>query len=1210
MPEMMNSNLKLAAALWAAACTGLALDNSVVIREAGGEAQTNRPVTVSRVFAEGEIAQCAQAYVNDVGVTTQTDVRTRWTDGSLRHALVTFRIPSLGANSSVKVDFRNTAACNNTGVLTLSQILAAGWDAEMEASSDGVVHTVSAKMMLASIGSISSNLENLKARYLLRGPLVTQVLIEDRDPASRAFDFGWEFDPAGNTWKSPASAQFRSVHPLFVVTLYPDTPSAGQYAVRVEYIARHAWMDRMQTQYYALTLRGAGGEPLYSLANWRAIPKSAWRVTRWVANEPGSILVDYNLPYLIYSKATPSFDLTLTPSSTYMDYDLGVFTGRVGVNGEASFCSVTDTYCMLWYKGMGTAGGRKDIGLTPGWYVSYLRSMAHPAVPLGKKLEAYEKFLVGLGNAAAAFPFHYQEHLTDRCYVRPDSETPNKFASAGACTANAAGLPLSITARPTFVSRRNNNEETAYSVSAPEDRIAYACTSTTSPCQVPTSSSSNVNANMMGWESENDLGHLPDWFYIPYLITGDYFYLEEMQFAATFYMSIKVPLTASGINARDLEKGLQNQHNNPRASAWWMRTAVHAAVMTPDGTAAKAYLLQKIRNNIALREGTANLTTGYYYNDPVRGPIWTRGRNVIAGGKDNPLGFQDLNQPDICNQTINEGLKRNTCNGASGFMHYYFVHAFGRIAELLPEARPVGEYTTRIASAQASSAGYPPHMAAEFHHAVMGADNSAYLTSWAGVASWAATRCYLANAISASSSTAKCYSIGDALNLQSGRFLKIGNEIVRYSGTAARSAYNIVVNPADDTVTVSGSEAHGYAPGYGLSFTGSSRTVSLADTGTGTLTTSVAHGYPETHGVRFTVSGGTLPAPLMANTTYYVVNSSSSSFQVSSTRGGAPVSLTSSGSGTITVTGQPTSYFVLSPSTGSFQLSTSPGGAPIDFRYDQTIALPTVTYDCNNGCLWTVSSLLRGAKATEAQAHAASAPVDMQYFAYSDSNANDAVGGYSHVFSSAVSFAFRQPRGGQAWEWTLGNWTRRDLQQDVLQWAYAPRQEIGGLTVSPGASQLLFRFTAPAAGECRIRVAASPPSDTSDAGDATVSGIGLTRWYTAGGLTPSTQYFYRLTCGTARLHGSAATLAGGGPVTVSLALAPPQGRGIAAAVVNYGLTPALGNQIGPQSCSSTCTVNLPANDGQVLYYDVRYRNALGETVAAGSVERIVARPPL
>jgi P2-related tail formation protein len=43
---------------------------------------------------------------------------------------------------------------------------------------------------------------------------------------------------------------------------------------------------------------------------------------------------------------------------------------------------------------------------------------------------------------------------------------------------------------------------------------------------------------------------------------------------------------------------------------------------------------------------------------------------------------------------------------------------------------------------------------------------------------------------------------------------------------------------------------------------------------------------------------GTLPAPLVASTTYFVVNPTSNSFQVAATLGGAPINITSAGTGT------------------------------------------------------------------------------------------------------------------------------------------------------------------------------------------------------------------------------------------------------------------------------------------------------------------------
>lgn len=62
--------------------------------------------------------------------------------------------------------------------------------------------------------------------------------------------------------------------------------------------------------------------------------------------------------------------------------------------------------------------------------------------------------------------------------------------------------------------------------------------------------------------------------------------------------------------------------------------------------------------------------------------------------------------------------------------------------------------------------------------------------------------------------------------------------------------------------------------------------------------------YQLTTPVTFSNSGGSLPTPLVAGTIYYVVavSSGSNQIQVSSTKGGSPISLTTTGSGTNTVT--------------------------------------------------------------------------------------------------------------------------------------------------------------------------------------------------------------------------------------------------------------------------------------------------------------------
>lgn len=89
-----------------------------------------------------------------------------------------------------------------------------------------------------------------------------------------------------------------------------------------------------------------------------------------------------------------------------------------------------------------------------------------------------------------------------------------------------------------------------------------------------------------------DDAHQPSIAYLPYVISGDYFYLEELQFWANWNMILANP------GYRENAKGLLKWGQN-RAQAWSLRTLGQAASITPDAHPLKAYFTGKLGNNIA-----------------------------------------------------------------------------------------------------------------------------------------------------------------------------------------------------------------------------------------------------------------------------------------------------------------------------------------------------------------------------------------------------------------------------------------------------------------------------------------------------------------------------------------------------------------------------------------------------------------------------------
>ena len=90
-----------------------------------------------------------------------------------------------------------------------------------------------------------------------------------------------------------------------------------------------------------------------------------------------------------------------------------------------------------------------------------------------------------------------------------------------------------------------------------------------------------------------DLAHQGSFAYVPYLVTGDYYYLEEAYFWANYC------LLSTWQHPRQDARGILS--GQIRGNAWSLRNIADAAWIAPDGHPEGKYFDQKIRNNIADR---------------------------------------------------------------------------------------------------------------------------------------------------------------------------------------------------------------------------------------------------------------------------------------------------------------------------------------------------------------------------------------------------------------------------------------------------------------------------------------------------------------------------------------------------------------------------------------------------------------------------------
>jgi hypothetical protein len=535
--------------------------NTIVVYEKSGSAQTNRPVSVARAFRLGDIPNCAQAVIGGAGVLTQCDVKNRWPDGSLKFAIVSFVAPSLSANGSVQVTFQNQASCNNTGYLTQSDMLTAKYDFDVKATLAGAVTRTSSARTMLGAGAW---------RYWLQGPIVTAVIIEDRS-ATQAYDV--DFGDGSKV-----------LHPLFEAWFYPQNNK-----VEVGATIENTWISTTASKSahdlaYTYSLTSGSAAPVAEAVNWagqtsETLTHTGWSRTHktfWVgATDPGAIIVDQNLAYLASTRLIENFDPSLTLNATFVTKQTAEWTNATKtIQGSSPL--TRSGFVGNWDKVQEGGGGHPWIGLHNTWDIVYLYQMTNQTL-LDKVL--------GNADLYGRNQFHMRERDT------PAGRGLYYDAAYTISQTSPLGRPLSIGARKE-ITTQDFSDTCSGSIGADD-----------------------VNSGPITFEWSSYSGrtaphHFPSVGYLPYLLTGKYYYMEEAQMESAYLLAWPQGcLNTQGGSSRQGNAGYitLTQNNEVRGAAWNFRSLVYAAAASPDGTPEKAYFDWYVRQNIALWEGTVGV---------------------------------------------------------------------------------------------------------------------------------------------------------------------------------------------------------------------------------------------------------------------------------------------------------------------------------------------------------------------------------------------------------------------------------------------------------------------------------------------------------------------------------------------------------------------------------------------------------------------------
>jgi hypothetical protein len=338
------------------------LQNSVTLRDVSGGGAQNYPVRIGRPFIEGEIKNAPQAVLHGNKLLTQTDVKTRWPDGSVQHAIMSFIVPRLPSNGTVVISFANQPAVESAA-LSVTEMLHPSFDFDsvMLIAQGDMRRRVSAREMLAA-GQFT---------VWCKGPIATTVVLADHS-AARKYDMGFD--------------ELRSVRPIFHATFWPALRK-----VHVRAIGENANTETLEDVEYSLALRGGLTKPqeVYRQDAVTHYAATRWTRTFWIGGAPDPIDLDHNLRYLAATRTFPNFDTSLRVPDNVIGRTYAIWERQPKALYDAGG----------WTKYMPTTGGRDDIGPYTASVTKWLYTGDHRLFEI----------VTTMADLAGAWPLHVRE---------------------------------------------------------------------------------------------------------------------------------------------------------------------------------------------------------------------------------------------------------------------------------------------------------------------------------------------------------------------------------------------------------------------------------------------------------------------------------------------------------------------------------------------------------------------------------------------------------------------------------------------------------------------------------------------------------------------------------------------------------------------------------------------------------------------------------
>jgi len=504
---------------------------------------TNYPYQFGRVFKQGVIANFPQVLIDGVAQTTQADVKNRWPDGSVKFAVLSLVVPSL-STSAKTLTFQNQVSSSNTPETKANMLAGYDFNCTINATSGGSPITgapAAARTILNAVSdaTLASNTSGDSPNSRYWTQGPICTTVILCDHTAKTYDFGTDAN--------------KSLRPIFHVQFWP---TLSQYRVRV--IVEQADTTKVQSQTYDVSLSMGNASPstVYTRAAVPHVYATRWTKTFWSGTAPVALNEAHNVGYLASTYALPNYDATITLS------------GTTASNATSLWAAASkDIYdAGLWTKYMPTTGGRGDIGPTTNYVTFALFSGSSGLWQVAR----------GQADLSGAWPF---------CFRSGDERTFNTLTSD-------AGLGRFVT-KDTHLTQflEGGNEYMNFSGTVTGDKFTLG--------GVPLVNGSLPTNN--GWS--NDAAHQPDPYFAVYITTGDFWYLEQLQFWASWGLFISNPNNQTWGSGRSPADTVITPESQLRGLAWVFRNRARSAYASVDSSAEKNYLTRATEQALRIFEG-------------------------------------------------------------------------------------------------------------------------------------------------------------------------------------------------------------------------------------------------------------------------------------------------------------------------------------------------------------------------------------------------------------------------------------------------------------------------------------------------------------------------------------------------------------------------------------------------------------------------------